>query len=687
VEKNALDIFKANGVNYIRLRLWHTPSNGYCGTAKTVEYAKKVKAKGLKLLLDFHYSDWWADPGKQNKPAAWVGLSFTVLKDSVYSYTKKAIEAFRNQNIIPDMVQVGNEITAGMLWPDGRVGGNYDINWTHFGDLVKAGIQGVKDAMADTTVKIMIHIDRGGDNTTARWYYDRLIAQGVQFDVIGLSYYPWWHGTVAQMKANLNDLAVKYNKDIVLAETAYPWTTQYLNDGMADVGLGSWTPPAGYPITAQGQKAFLSVVTKTLIETTNKKGTGYFYWEPAYISVPPIGSSWEHYTTFDYSGNALGTITGFMNFDTIKSVNVKLRFNTATVPDTLKPSGVVQVRGEIKGIGSNLLTSGELVTGDANTQVLPKNVGGDYWEYQFQMYPTDRFEYKLWTGHTSTKQTYWNIGTEGKILTYDSSNLGTRLVIAGVNDTIVPLQFYSNSLVTNVPQFWSPFQTKKDSVGIFFRVNLAGLMSQGLFDTAMHNPVVVRGDSAASAGVLNWNYNNIILSHEEVGVAGASFWSGVGYFPKTAIATGTLIKYRFFIANSSFGGRESNIMDRTFAFTKSDTTLPWVFFNNKIIPTSVEEKMSILPTESNLYPGYPNPFNPSTMIRYTLSAKSQVSLAVYNLLGQKIRILVDEVKNAGEYSIPWLGNDDAGKQVVSGVYFIRMVAGTKSKSQKIILAK
>jgi arabinogalactan endo-1,4-beta-galactosidase len=682
VEKDALDILKDNGVNYIRLRLWHTPSNGYCGTAKTIEYSKKVKARGLKLLLDFHYSDWWADPGKQNKPAAWIGISYASLKDSVYAYTKKTLEAFRAQGIVPDMVQVGNEITPGMLWPDGR--NNTAQGWVQFGELLKQGIQGVKDGTADSTIKIMIHIDRGGDNSTARWFYDNLAAQGVQFDVIGLSYYPWWHNTVAVMKANINDLATRYNKDIVLAETAYPWTTQYLNDGMSDVGLGTWTPPAGYPITMQGQKAFMFVVTKTLKETANKRGVGYFYWEPAYISVPPIGSSWEHYTTFDYNGNALGSITAFMNFDSIKSVSVKLRFNTATVPDTLRPTGVLQARGEIKGIGSNLLPSGELITGDANTQLLPKNIGGDYWEYQMMMYPSDRFEYKLWTGHTSTNQTYWNIGTEGKILTYDSSTLGTRLFIAGMQDTIVPLQFYSNSLATNVPQYWSPFQSKRDSLGVLFRVNVADLMNLGLFDPALHGPIIVRGDSVSSAGGLSSTANKLVLNQEPFGVANASFWSGVGYFPKTLIAAGTQIKYKFYIANSPFSGLESNIAERTFSFPKNDTTLAWQFFNNKITPTAVSELSGQIPTQSQLFQNYPNPFNPTTSIRYTLARSSVVKLSIHNILGQTISVLLDEKQNSGEYAVVWNAQSNS---IPSGVYFVRLLAAGVNLTRKIMLVK
>jgi hypothetical protein len=252
---------------------------------------------------------------------------------------------------------------------------------------------------------------------------------------------------------------------------------------------------------------------------------------------------------------------------------------------------------------------------------------------------------------------------------------------------VVTQQYYSNSLAAAIPQYWSPFQVKQDSVGVLFRVNLASLMTQGLFDPAVQGPVVVRGDSVSSAGVLNWNSNNVILAREAFGVANASFWSGVAYFPKTRLVEGAAIKFKYFVANSTFGGWESNIVDRSLKFTKSDTTLPWQFFNNRAIPTTVENSDFAAPSESMLFPNYPNPFNPSTMLTYSLATKGQVTLSIYNLLGQKIRSLMDEVKGAGVYSLSWSGTDDDGKQVGSGVYFVRMTTENIVRTQKIIFMK
>ncbi|MBI1938349.1 MAG: glycosyl hydrolase 53 family protein [Ignavibacteriales bacterium] len=313
VQKDPLDIFKENGVNYVRLRIWHTPANGWCGLNETLKFAQRIKSRGLKFLLDFHYSDTWADPQHQNKPAAWANLPFENLKDSVYAYTKNIIAALKNQNTLPGMVQIGNEVTGGMLWHDGKLYGAGDENtqWKKFAQLINEGIRGVREAADTSQIKIMIHIDRGGDNGGAIYFYDKLKTQNVLFDVIGLSFYPWWHGTLTQLKNNLNSLAVRYQKEIVVVETAYPWTLQYKNDGVNNiVGLNSQLHQ-GYPASVDGQKNFLNDLKSIIKQTSGGKGTGFFYWEPAYISVSGLGSSWENLTVFNFNNEVLQSITAF----------------------------------------------------------------------------------------------------------------------------------------------------------------------------------------------------------------------------------------------------------------------------------------------------------------------------------------------------------------------------------------
>jgi beta-galactosidase len=218
-QKDVLEILKDHGFNYIRLRIFkdpqkdsgYSPGKGFCDLVHTKEMAKRIKEAGLKLLLDFHYSDYWADPGKQFKPKAWEGKNFQQLQDSVYNYTKAVLLALKNQGTPPDMVQVGNEINHGMIWPEGHV-----RSFDSLAQLVFVGIQAVREVTPDAAV--MIHIALGGQNDESHFFLDNLLNRKVPFDVIGLSYYPKWHGTLADLKYNINNLAITYQKDIIVVE-------------------------------------------------------------------------------------------------------------------------------------------------------------------------------------------------------------------------------------------------------------------------------------------------------------------------------------------------------------------------------------------------------------------------------------------------------------------------------------
>ncbi|HLF89124.1 MAG TPA: glycosyl hydrolase 53 family protein, partial [Anaerolineales bacterium] len=216
---DALQILKDHGLNYARLRVWLDPADRYHNKEKLLEMALRLKEKEIQLLVDFHYSDNWADPGKQIKPAAWANLDFEGLNQAVYDHTFDVCNSLVEQGTPPDMVQVGNEINAGMLWPDGR----YD-QMNNLAELLKAGSQAVKDCSPSTLV--MMHIAEGGDNELAKWWFDNITGRDVQFDVIGISYYPFWHGTLAELQFNLNDITERYDKDVIVVETAYAFTDQ-----------------------------------------------------------------------------------------------------------------------------------------------------------------------------------------------------------------------------------------------------------------------------------------------------------------------------------------------------------------------------------------------------------------------------------------------------------------------------
>ena len=221
-EKDAIKILKDHGLNYIRLRIFndpardsgYSPAKGFCDLQHTLQMAKRIKSAGMKILLDFHYSDYWADPQKQYMPKAWRGKSITALKQAVYNYTKMVVQTLKDQGTAPDMVQVGNEINHGMIWPDGSVN-----NFDNLAQLFFAGVQAVKSVSASTS--IMLHIALGGQNDESRFFIDNMVNRGIHFDVIGLSYYPKWHNTLADLEYNLDDLSRRYNKDIIVVEYSH----------------------------------------------------------------------------------------------------------------------------------------------------------------------------------------------------------------------------------------------------------------------------------------------------------------------------------------------------------------------------------------------------------------------------------------------------------------------------------
>jgi arabinogalactan endo-1,4-beta-galactosidase len=218
-EKDLVKILADHGFNYIRLRIFVNPENekgyspgkGFCGLEYTKQMALRAKKNGMKLLLNFHYSDYWADPQQQYKPLVWKDLDFNTLKDSLKFYTKRVLIALRDQGTLPEMVQVGNEINHGLLWPDGHIG-----NLDNLAELLKAGVEGVREV--DPSIIVMMHIALGGQNREATFWLDNMIARGVDFDLIGLSYYPRWHGTLDDLKFNLNTLAKRYKKDLNVVE-------------------------------------------------------------------------------------------------------------------------------------------------------------------------------------------------------------------------------------------------------------------------------------------------------------------------------------------------------------------------------------------------------------------------------------------------------------------------------------
>ena len=309
----AEQILADHGLNLVRLRLWVQPPNEFNGLADVAAMARRIKQAHMQFLLDLHYSDFWADPGHQDTPAAWQGQDLTTLANTVYDYTRSVVSTLTQQGTPPDIVQIGNEVTAGMLWPVGQL---YPAvgpqRWVEFTMLLKAGIAGARDgAPLGQASQIMIHIDRGGDLGGTQWFYDHMRDYGVDYDLIGLSYYPYWHGSLSDVRRNFDNTATRYGKPIVLVETAYAWTFED-QDGYPNI-IGSWySPPPEYPVTPVGQAIFIRDLLSVVARTPDKLGRGVVYWEPAWIPgvgwKPGEGNAWDNQTVFDAQGRALVSV-------------------------------------------------------------------------------------------------------------------------------------------------------------------------------------------------------------------------------------------------------------------------------------------------------------------------------------------------------------------------------------------
>jgi len=279
-EQECMQILKGLGMNSIRLRVWVNPADGWCNTQDVVAKALRAKNLGMKILIDFHYSDSWADPGKQNKPAAWASEDFNSLKQSLTDHTTSVLSALKTSGVTPTWVQVGNETDDGMLWEDGRA----STHMSNFAQLINAGYNAVKSV--DTSIKVMVHVSNGYNNSLFRWIFDGLQSNGVQWDIIGMSLYPSasnWSSYNSQCLANMNDMVSRYNKDVMVVEVGMSWD-------QADVC-----------------ESFLSDLITKVKTVTNGRGLGVFYWEPECYN------NWNGYSlgAFDNSGKPTVALNAF----------------------------------------------------------------------------------------------------------------------------------------------------------------------------------------------------------------------------------------------------------------------------------------------------------------------------------------------------------------------------------------
>jgi len=320
-------IMKVHGANMVRVRLWHNPvwvrtayNNQqkplYSGLADVIKSIQRAKALGLAVNLDIHYSDSWADPGKQKPPVAWESItSLQVLKDSVYNYTFSVLSKLNKQGLMPEMVQIGNETNCGLMMTGTKTGfPNLDgcnNRWQELGSVLNSGIKAVRDVAVNSMVKtkVALHV---ADPKNVYWWFEQITTSGAvtDYDIIGMSYYPLWHTTVsfANFPALVTKLKNDFQKKVMIVETAYPWTSEFADS--YNNQFGSQPPLSGYPFTKEGQCKFLIDLCQN---TISAGGSGVIYWEPAWISSQlkdlwGTGSSWENATFFDFTGNVIPSI-------------------------------------------------------------------------------------------------------------------------------------------------------------------------------------------------------------------------------------------------------------------------------------------------------------------------------------------------------------------------------------------
>jgi arabinogalactan endo-1,4-beta-galactosidase len=299
-------ILKSNGIDTVRQRIWVDPTNGDYGTDYNLNIAKRAKAAGLNVYLDFHYSNSWADPGKQYAPSGWP-TEINALSQKLYDYTKSVCNSFQQANIQPNIISIGNEIRSGLLWPTGRTD-----NFGNIAKLLKAASRAVKESSLDPKPKIMVHLDNGWDWGTQKWWYNSVLSASggnfslADFDQMGVSYYPFYGSgaTMASLKSSLNNMLKEWGKEIIVAEVNWPQSCpQPSQQFPSDI--------RSIPFSAAGQVEYLKKVAAILEELPNANSTGLFYWEPAWVHNAGLGSSCASNTMFTNSGTALSSMSVF----------------------------------------------------------------------------------------------------------------------------------------------------------------------------------------------------------------------------------------------------------------------------------------------------------------------------------------------------------------------------------------
>lgn len=459
VEQDVFEILADAGVNYMRVRVWNDPFSpigirgaGDMDLETAYWIVQKARRVNMRIILDLHYSDTWADPEHQTKPYAWELLNFTELQEAVETFTYDAMMYFKNRGVTPQMIQIGNEINNGMIWEDGRIVWNDTTSYDRLADLLKAGIRGAKSA--DKHVKTIIHLADGGKFPIFDDFFKEITDRDVDFDIIGASFYPFYHGTLDRLQDNLDRISEKYDKPVFVAETSYAYT-QASHVNASNIFGPNQEENGGYLATIQGQATALRDVIEVVANVPNNRGLGIVYWEPAWLPVVGAGwaeagtlATWSNQALFTYSGKALPSINVFKDVRGDEAVSVN----------------IIGLKSDVVEIGLNIVSPVE------SESKMPQTV--------IALTDVDSYIYAPVTWNTSQKSTAeteigdhivsgvvtygsesWQVTAHVRSIENYIQNPGFEIGKTGANDELPKAPWYVTSTLTDMV---GKVQTNKD---------------------------------------------------------------------------------------------------------------------------------------------------------------------------------------------------------------------------------
>ena len=459
IEQDVFQIMALAGVNYLRVRIWNDPQSpigirggGNLDLETAYWIAQKARMVNMKIILDLHYSDTWADPEHQEKPYAWELYNFTELKDAVKTFTHDAVMYFKNRGITPYMIQIGNEINNGMIFPEGKIVWNDPQSYDRLADLLKAGIEGAKQA--DQYIETIIHLADGGKWPIFDSFFTKMAERNVNYDIIGVSFYPFYHGTLDSLATNLQNIVTKFNKPVFVSEASYAFTHKTHAEAAHIFGANQ-EEKGGYVATIQGQATSIRDIIEIVANVPGNKGLGIVYWEPAWLPVAGAGwassgtkATWSNQALFTYGGRALPSLNVFKDVRGNQDVTIN----------------VIGLKNDVIDVSLNI-ASQVIAESKMPTEVIALTDVDSYiyapvsWNASQQAFAESNVGSHIVTGTVSYGSDSWNITANVRSIQNYVVNSGFEIGKTGSNDEPVKSPWVmESSTATNVGKV----QTNKD---------------------------------------------------------------------------------------------------------------------------------------------------------------------------------------------------------------------------------